>query len=74
MASNPRLRSIAFYNQHGKLLMTCKSRKVAEAIAKEIYQPVYKEFLFIAEDQLKNLSYSQAVDFENKMKENNATQ
>jgi hypothetical protein len=54
--------------------MTCKSRKVAEAIAKEIYQPVYKEFLFIAEDQLKNLSYSQAVDFENKMKENNATQ
>jgi hypothetical protein len=74
MASNPRLRSIAFYDQTGRLVMTCKSRKVADAIAKEIYQPLYKEFFFIAEDQLKNLSYSQAVDFENKMKENNATQ
>lgn len=73
MASQPRLLAIGFYDKNGKLLMTCTSKKVAGDIAVTLYNFTYKEYYYITERQLKLLSYAQAVDFESKMKGNNAT-
>lgn len=71
--ANPRLLAIGFYDQTGKLLMTCSSRKQGDDIVATLYKVTTKEFYYITERQLKLLSYAQAVDFESKMKENNAT-
>jgi len=66
-----RLLSIGFYDDRGRLIMTCTSRKQADDIGATLYQTTIKEFFFLTERQLKLLSYAQAVDFESKMKENN---
>lgn len=60
--ARPRLRSLAFYDKHYQMVACYANRSSPEP-----FHFVKKEYFYVAPDQVRLLSYAEAVDFENRL-------